>query len=563
MPRTSQKTIDALDRECDLENIWDVCWDPSLGPKTLINQIRFFDPTTGQWVNFHMFPTPDDWPVGSAKDWLWQAKIIDWFNDPVFRKYLILKARQLGITLLACAYALWVLLFKPGSEVIAYSYREDEAQKLVRAAWMMFLCLPERLRSHVRVLTPKIAEMPTQYIELDHGENLISRFQALPATEKAGHGERVTFAIMDEMARMDYARGIYEAINPAISRGGKLAMVSTANGVSNLETGEGNFFHHLFATKEAKKLQYRFLPWNYEPTRDSAWYEEEAMALDEVERNRQYPLNERDAFMLSGLGYFDRDSLKWYEKNTMEPLYRGQFAVEGDRLKWMNLKSGVVEVYQEPGQWGRYALTCDAASGKAYDYTSVDVIDLESGAICAHMHAKIEASRAAEQIYMLGDWYNTALVAVERQGGWGDVIITHLRDGTKRLERYPNLYRHTAFNKIGKPISKEYGMPMGGEKRAQVLEELRTWIRRQLFPWMTQGHLYECQTFVYADTKPSPRAQDGTNDDRVFSLAMAVEIYRQKGSRPEKSPEAEQVQLVTRKPKIGRAYEPHPMRARV
>lgn len=239
--------------------LWDVLEDCHTDPKALINEIRYFDPVTKEWVEFRMFPeqpweSPVIWlPNGDlrferpADDWFWQAQVIDWLHDPDLHAYLIYKARQLGITLLSCAYSLWLMLFRPGSTCVAYSYEEGEAKKLVEAVWAMYQDLPPRLKAHVEVITPSRGDLPAEFIRLRHADGRISSFQAMPATERHGHGARVTFAIMDEVAKQKYARRVYEGIGPAaLSRGGKLVLISTADGVSNPETGEGNFFHHLY-----------------------------------------------------------------------------------------------------------------------------------------------------------------------------------------------------------------------------------------------------------------------------------------------------------------------------
>jgi hypothetical protein len=522
-------------------------------PKALINEIKFFDPSQADneepsWVEFKMFP-PEGWeapviwtPEGDFEfektgthDWYWQSLIIDWLHDPRLKKYLILKARQLGITLLACAYALWLMLFRPGSVCVAYSYTEDEAKKLVVASWAMLQSLPSSLKSHVEIVAPKRSEEPSEWIKLKHRDGRISSFQALPATKKHGHGARVTFAIMDEVAYMDYARRIYTAINPATTRGrAKLLMISTAFGVSNAETGEGNYFHHLYATRKEKKLAFKFLPWNMEPSRDEGWYADEAMKLDEVERNQQYPLNENDAFMLSGHLYFDRDALGFYRNNVMRPILTGQFVVQGKRkAELMRFRDGVIEVYERPHPEGKYAIGVDTATGRGSDFTSADVIDLGSGASVAHLHAKMEAPRAAVQLHYLGKWFNYAKIAIERQGGYGEALIIALRDGNQNLPAYGNLYKHKKFTNANKPVTEEYGIPMASN-RAALLGELKAKIRERLFPWLGAGHVDELGTFVYAETNPSPRAQDGCNDDRVMSLAIATEMYRQYGSHPAK-----------------------------
>src|SRR5262245_39883667 len=274
--------------------------DAEHDPKALINEIRYFDPVTQLWVEFRMFPTSDelerhgsglrfDAGPDGASDWLWQPAIIDWLHDPDLHSYLVYKARQLGLTLLACSYALWLIVMRPGVNCAAYSYEETEAQKLTQAVWDMFKSLPEVFKQHVEVFKPARGAIPGDWMRLRHKADKakrLSTFQALPATGLHGHGGRISFSIQDELARQRYGRQIYEAITPAVlSRGGKWIGISTANGVSNPETGEGNFFHHLFDTRQEKGISYCFLPWNAEPTRDEDWYERVAMKLPTVERN--------------------------------------------------------------------------------------------------------------------------------------------------------------------------------------------------------------------------------------------------------------------------------------
>jgi hypothetical protein len=547
-------------------------------PKALIAEIDAFDPTTLEKFRFTMYPASDDplWMFPGApradEGWLFQSAVIDWwmgvpnpmheqlalwspnfFFDPTQRIFLCLKARQLGITWCAMALELWFLLFRPGSKCVAYSYNEDEAKKLIARAWLMYNSLPESLRDHVEVLTPSRSDEPSEWIKVRHKESgLISSIQALPATKKAGHGDTVTFALMDEAARQDYAKQIFTAILPATARGdARLAIVSTANGVGNVETEEGNFFHVLYATKKERNLGFAFLPWNAEPTRDAAWYERYAMKLGEVERNQQYPLNENDAFMLSGALYFDRDALKHYRNRTRRPSLTGQFVQHGVRtLDWIGLRDGIIDVWEKPVPGRKYAIAVDTSTGRSNDFTSGGVIDLETGAIVAELHAKIDAPRSAIQFHALGKWYNTARIAVERQGGYGEALITFLKDGSKGLPPYPNLYRHTDMTKGKKPISEEYGIPMGPKMRPQIIDGLSAWIRERLFPWLSAGCVDELGTFAYAETNPSPRALEGCNDDRVMMLGIAVELFRQFGKAPAK-----------RKPRRSSEYVPHPSRS--
>ena len=548
-------------------------------PKALIAEINAFDPTTLEHFKFTMFPSDND-PLWYFPDkprgddgWLWQAGLVDWWTgvpneqhrlfeqwSPGFefdrdqRIFMTLKARQLGVTWSAMALELWYMLFRAGSRCVIYSYNEDEAKKAITRAWLMFNSLPEYLRNHVEVLTPSRAEEPAEFIKVRHKESgLISSIQALPATKKAGHGETITFAVMDEVAYSDYARQIFRAIVPATGRGdARLALISTANGVGNADTGEGNFFHIAYTTRVERNIAFSFIPWNAEPTRDDKWYERVAMKLDEVERNQSYPLTENDAFMLSGALYFDREALEYYRRSIRRPILRGQFVQNNLRtFHWMNTKPGLIDIYEKPVPNRRYAIAADTSTGRGTDATSAGVFDLETGALVAELHGKIDGPRIALQLHALGKWYNTAKICPERQGGYGEATITFLRDGSRGLPPYPNIYRHKDPTKGKQPMSQDYGFPMTVKTRPQVLTGLAEWIRERQFPWLTAGTVDELGTFAYATTNPSPRALDGCHDDRVMMLALGVDMFRQYGKPPKRGK-----RLVKK-----REYEPHPSRS--
>lgn len=561
--------------EIRLIDVKEAAWND---PKPLIAEINAFDPTTLERFQFTMYPSDEDplWYLPKHRGnngWLFQAALIDWWMgvenplhelladwspnfsfDPRHRVFLCLKARQLGVTWCAMALEVWFILFRPGARCVAYSYNEDEAKKLISRAWLMFSSLPLLLRNHVEVITPRGKDEPSEWIKVRHkASGLISTIQALPATPKAGHGDIVTFALMDEAGRQDNCKQIFTAILPATARGdARLALVSTANGVGNPETEDGNFFHVLYATARERNIGFSFLPWSAEPTRDGEWYSRYAMKLGEVERNQQYPLSEQDAFMLSGTLFFDREALNYYRGKMRRPQLRGQFVQDGIRMmNWMSLKDGLIDVFERPVETRKYALAVDAATGHGMDYTSMGVIDLESGAICAEFHGRVDATRSALQAYALGRWYNTAKICVETQGGHGEAIITFLRDPSKGLPPYPNLHRHHDEVKGGRPLSPRYGIPMGTKVRPQVVNGLYDWIRQRLFPWVSTGMMDELGTFVHHTTGVSPRALPGCHDDRVMMLGLCAEMYRLYGQAPAR-----------RKHKRSRrGYEPLPTRS--
>lgn len=534
----------ALRERVRLLIVFALCWN---SPKHLLAEITAFSPDQQDEFGFNMFE-PD-------KPWFWQSELVDDIME--HNKVLLLKARQLGATWVCAAIALWYFLFRPGSYCLLLSHTEEDAKEIIARIWTMYESLPAILKMHVELITPERAEIPSEWMRVKHRNGRVSRLRALPATKKSVRSANASLILMDEAAYMDYAREIYVAANPATSRGAKLIVCSTANGVSNEQNGEGNFFHHLYVKKEEYRLFFRFLPWNLHPERDEAWYESEAMALPEQERNQEYPLNEKDAFILSGALFFDREALAYYRAHCItEPAKVGQFySVNLRTANFITTGAGWIQILELPREGAKYAIGSDTSTGSGADFSSAHVVDLDSGAVVAHMHAKCDAPRWAEQLHYLGMWYNTARIAIELGGGYGDAVVIALKDGAGGRPPYRKLYAHRVENRGKRPIADRYGFPITEGSRKQILDELQSALMNRRFPWLDGGTMDELGAFVYADTRPSPRAQEGMNDDRVLSLALATEMFRQFGKRPG---------LVERRRsrrKKNRGYTPHPSKA--
>lgn len=481
---------------------------------------------TGEYFSY----ADRDTPIGE-KDWSWQRPYLDWvWENP---QCITLKGRQLGVTWVWAGLALWGLLFKPGSDALIYSIKEKDAIEVVNRIYDMFLSLPEHLREHVTVLKPTRGARPSTRIEVEHPDGRVSTIEAMAATESAGHSRSAWLILFDEASRQAYARALWKAVVPATGDfGGRIGVVSTANGMSD-GRGDGNFFHELYigaGYTNYPALKAIFLGWWLHPDRDVKWYER--VPLDPESKAEQYPNDPEEAFLLSGSPYFDPGALRDYTGMKHRPLFRCSFqTAAGNPAKATLFKGDVepIEIYVAPKRGHKYAIGADNASGHGADFSVAAVIDLDTGEPVAELHMKGDHDVFAEQIHFLGLWYNTARIAVEKQGGYGDTVIAYLRDGHKGRKPYPKLYRHRRLDRPGHNEAGNWGMPMNVQTRPKIVSELRIWVNDRLFPYVTSGFLSEARTFVNRPTGASPRAADGCNDDRVMAWGIALEMYSQFG----------------------------------
>ena len=115
------------------------------------------------------------------------------------------------------------------------------------------------------------------------------------------------------------------------------------------------------------------------------------------------------------------------------------------------------------------------------------------------------------------------------RSGYGDTVISALRDRTAGRPPYPTLYRHRLDSQAAKPEQKRFGWPTNSVTRPKILNQLERHLRERTLPWVTHRLVAEMRTFIEDDRRPSPRAQSGAHDDCVMAAAIAVEMFRQLG----------------------------------
>lgn len=473
----------------------------------------------------------------SGSGWGWQRDLLLWMHGE--RRSILLKARQLGATWVACAYAVWIAVCKPGSRILVYRQKQDESVENVIRCWRLFQSLPEHLKMGVKVLKPARGHLPNGgEIEIEFPDGRTSKIVAMSSATASGHGSTAALVLMDEFSRMDNAADIMKAVQPAAGSQGKIVIVSTANGVSDQETGDGNHFHWLWVTAEESGFSTKFLPWSLHPDRDDHWYEHdpEVRGLRSHERAEQYPANEHEAFTLTNRVFFDPDDLNWYAKwRRASVVRRGRFElVEGQltTARFLDDPRGWVSVFRPPDRDRKYAIGADVATGRGLDYSAAYVVDLSTMELVCEFHGRVDADVYAEQLHYLGRWYGGALIAVETAGGYGEAVVVALRDGRAARRAYPRLYRHILSSRPDLPEAKTLGFPTNSKTRPLIVNGLERAIREKVLPSVPGGLLSEMQTFVRMDTGTSPAAQKGCRDDRVLAACIALEMFRLRGDHP-------------------------------
>lgn len=226
--------------------------------------------------------------------WPAQTKVLETILDS--RLVVVLKARQLGLTWLALAYAVWRMVFQSGYTVVALSKREDpDAKELVRRVEFILRHLPRWLVRHVRDqvkgFVGPLWDATVLKVTVQHFNSEPSTFTSMSAAPDSGRSFTASLVILDEWAFQPWAREIWSAAYPTVNRptGGQVIGISTGR--------RGTLFEDVWKGAESGTNGFTpvFLPWHADPHRTLEWYEQTKRDLPDTYM-AEYPATPIEAF---------------------------------------------------------------------------------------------------------------------------------------------------------------------------------------------------------------------------------------------------------------------------
>lgn len=245
-------------------NDWGVTFDPRNAERDM--------PTT---VPFLLFPKQEEFVAWVVDRWRQRE---DW---------LVEKSRDMGVSWLCVAVAVWMFLFWPGTVVGFGSRKEEYVDKLGDPKSLFW-----KIRSFIGLLPAEFR--PKGWDESKHapfmrvlnpetGSAIVGE-----AGDNIGRGNRTSIYFKDESAF--YERP--EKIDAALSQ------TSNCKGDVSTPNGEGNPFHK---KRFGGRIKVFVFDWRDDPRKGPAWYEAQRSALDPVvlaqEVDRDYSASVGNAFI--------------------------------------------------------------------------------------------------------------------------------------------------------------------------------------------------------------------------------------------------------------------------
>jgi len=420
-----------------------------------------------------------------------QKNALEFFSDNRFT--LILKSRQMGITTLISAYALWLMIFNNDKNVLVISIKQEVSKEIITKVRFANDRLPSWLKK-------KEIENNRLSLRLDNG----SAISATSAASDAGRSKALSLLVLDEAAFIDQADEIWTSAYNTLSTGGRAIVLSTPNGV-------GNWFHQKWVEAEKKKNDFKTLklPWNLQPERDNNWRAEQTKQLGVNGANQECDCN----FLSSGTNVVDLNILKDYEDNNVkEPIEMRR----GNSL-W---------IFDYPDQSKDYIICADVARGDGSDYSTAHVLDIDTLTQVAEFQDQIPTKDFGDLLVSLSTEYNDGLLIVERENiGWA--VLQQIIDRQYKNTFYSSL--DLKIVEVERQMSNKYysedkkvlpGFATTMKTRPLVISKIESYFRNKEVDIRSIRTINELKTFIWDGGKA--QAAKNYNDDLVMSLGIGL-----------------------------------------
>ncbi|MCP5016195.1 MAG: hypothetical protein GY938_13130 [Ketobacter sp.] len=428
-----------------------------------------YDATSKGWLKFILWPA--------------QVAVIKCLQDN--QLVAVLKARQLGLTWLLIAYALWLMIFRSSATVLLFSRRDDESMHLLQERLIkMYDRLPVFLQC--KSITVKSAHK----FQLSNG----SVAMAFPTT--GGDSYTATLVVVDEADLIKNFKQLMASVKPTIDAGGQMVLITRSD-----KAKPASAFKKLYraALRGVNSWFPVFLPWHARPGRDVAWYDKVTTdslqtygSLDYV--HEQYPQYAAEALAPASEGKRFKTAFirKAYKPKNHVRIIPHKFASRPGFDWW---------AARIPGK--QYVLGADPAEGNpTSDDSAITVIRADTGEEVCAFADKLEPGAFAALIDELGAYFNNAHIMVERNNHGHAVLLWFKMNGSV----YPQCGHDGKFGWLSSSMGKGILYSLCADQIASGEAIIHT----------EETYLQMCS--IEGDTL---RAPEGEHDDRSDSFALA------------------------------------------
>lgn len=460
---------------------------------------------------------------------------------------IVAKSRQLGITSWAIAYSLYLTHTQPDTVCMLMSYSLDTVDIVFKKLKAMYDDLDPSV---------KLADVANNRKELIL-ENRSRIVCCVCGTKDAARGSTLRYCHLTEVAFMDDTKlkNQLVAIEAALRPDGQIVLESTSNGMNywyelwqKAVHGESQYIPFFFSWLDDSKQFLQEFEQNTEIyfNRHGKYLEVEELDEEELslyykmgaEKNplamkklmwrrmkianigldkfrQEYCSSASESFLVSGNNVFDLEKVQARMNGLYDTKPLSQVGMKLPPLmrKWRKDWS----MWRQPKPNERFYGGVDTGEGISSDNSVIQIVD-KNGIQCFEFASnKIKPYEFADLVREVGDYYNTALLVVEKLSA-GHTVVDKLYDSG---HRYLRLYKYKEYDAKGK-ARKKPGFQTSLKSRPIIINRFVEMFETGQILLNSKALLDEMKSFQL-DDNGKQQAVQGAKDDRVMAFAMALE----------------------------------------
>ena len=232
---------------------------------------------------------------------------------------------------------------------------------------------------------------------------------------------------------------------------------------------------------------------------------------------QEYPTTATESFIVSGNNVFDLEKIQARMNNLYDTKPLSQVGMKLPILmrKWKK----DWYMWRQPKKNERFYGGVDTGEGISSDNSVIQIVD-KNGIQCFEFASnKIKPYEFADLVREVGDYYNTALLVVEKLSA-GHTVVDKLYDSG---HRYLRLYKYKEYDAKGK-MRKKPGFQTSLKSRPIIINRFVEMFETKQILLNSKELLAEMKSFQL-DANGKQQAVRGAKDDRVMSFAMALEGF--------------------------------------
>ncbi len=473
-------------------------------------------------------------------------------KEPI--RLIILKARREGVStfIQSVMFCQWLKSFYEDriTHEVLLAHKQDSSNYLYDMVNVFYNNLPNDIRPELRYSNQKKLTM------FDAPSSIF-----VTTAEGKGVGVAGGFNLlhMSEFARYEEPEDLMAGIMPTIPDDDPNSMVV----LESTAYGAGNMFHRMWEDAVAGKNKFTplFFAWHDNPEYSVNTIEklfvktkEEVELCEDIKKRygkelsvhqlnwrrqaivtkcngdeelfkQDYPSFPEEAFLTSGRPVFHTPTLIEMQKQAPLPKAIGHLTAYNKIPEFTHHAQGPLKIWEYPIKQDEYVIASDFAEcNNAYsDFCSACVLNMRTGNQAAVLHGRYSSEEWIYELCWLGYYYNTGLLAPERNAGGLHVVEKLYHD----LE-YPNIYQSETWDVIERIVSNKIGWDTNNNTKREMIDTTKDLLRSRRIKINDRETINEMIKYRW-DDRGRANAPSGSHDDLVISICIASTIAKRHG----------------------------------